>query len=206
MTTEAKLNIYQRMAAVMTDVGYVQKDKIVKNKHGSEMYRVTSHDTVVRMTRTHFLKHGVLVVPRIVSHERIGSNTTVVDMEIEYVNIDNPEDRITSASFGYGIDAGDKGPGKAISYAFRYGLLKGLLLETGDDPENDNEDFKEELISEEQIITLRDICDSKNFPIDGTLKAMAVKLFEVKKIQELTKTDFELAKKELLSKPDNQPK
>jgi len=62
------------------------------------------------------------------------------------------------------------------------------------------------LISEEEIITLREICDSKNFPIDGTLKAMAVKLFEVKKIQELTKTQFELAKKELLSKPDNQPK
>jgi hypothetical protein len=206
MKEEKPLNIYQRMSAVMGDVGYIQKDKIVKNKHGAEMYRVTSHDTVVRMTRDHFLKHGILVVPRITKHERIGSNLTVADMEIEYVNIDNPEDKITSASFGYGIDSGDKGPGKAISYAFRYGLLKGLLLETGDDPENENEDFKEELIDEEQYITLREICESKNFPIDGTLQAMAKKIFEVKSIREITKTQFELAKKELLDKPANQPK
>ena len=206
MTTETKLNIHQRMAEVMKDVSYIQKDKIVKNKSGGEMYRVTSHDTVIREIRPSFIKHGILAVPLIIGHQRVGSNLTIVEMQIDFVNIAEPKDLISVIYYGYGIDTQDKGIGKAISYAVRYAHLKVLSLETGDDPESDDVDFKEELISEEQIINLREICDSKNFPIDGTLKAMAVKLFEVKKIQDLTKTDFELAKKELLSKPDNQPK
>jgi len=206
METEAKLNIHQRMAEVMKDVSYIQKDKIVRKQGGGELYRVTSHDTVVREIRPSLIKHGILFVPTIIGHQRVGSNLTIVEMQFDFVNIDEPKDLFSVIFYGYGIDTQDKGIGKAISYAVRYGLLKVFFLETGDDPENNNDDFKEELISEEQIITLREICDSKNFPIDGTLKAMAVKLFDVKKIQDLTKTDFELAKKELLSKPDNQPK
>jgi len=206
MTTENKPNIHQRMAGVMADVSYIQKDKIIKNASGKELYRVTSHDTVIREIRPSLIKHGILAVPMVIGHERVGSNLTILEVQVDFINIDDPKDTISVIYYGYGIDTQDKGPGKAMSYAVRYAYLKVLSLETGDDPENDNDDFKEELISEEQIITLREICDSKNFPIDGTLRAMAVKLFEVKKIQELTKTDFELAKKELLSKPDNQPK
>jgi hypothetical protein len=46
---------------------------------------------------------------------------------------------------GYGVDPQDKGPGKAISYGVKYALLKVLGLETGDDPDEvqDNRaDFK----------------------------------------------------------------
>jgi hypothetical protein len=200
------LNIHQRMAGVMGDVKYILKDKIVKNKHGSEMYRVTSHDTVIREIRPSFIRHGILAVPSVEDHERVGSNLTILRVRIEFVNIDDPKDYISVTYYGYGIDTSDKGVGKAVSYAVRYAYLKVLSLETGDDPENDNNDFKEELISEEQIITLREICDSKNFPSAATLQRMAEKFFEVKKIQEITKTQFELAKKELVSKPANQPK
>jgi hypothetical protein len=38
-------------------------------------------------------------------------------------------------TFGYGVDAQDKGPGKAMSYGVKYALLKVLGLETGDDPD-----------------------------------------------------------------------
>ena len=38
---------------------------------------------------------------------------------------------------GYGIDPADKGIGKAISYSFKYALLKTFCLETGDDPDQD---------------------------------------------------------------------
>ena len=40
-------------------------------------------------------------------------------------------------AFGYGIDNGEKGPGKAVSYAVKYALLKTFCLETGDDPDRD---------------------------------------------------------------------
>jgi hypothetical protein len=44
---------------------------------------------------------------------------------------------ISSSFLLYGIDDSDKGPGKAISYAVKYALLKALGLETGDDPDED---------------------------------------------------------------------
>jgi len=51
-------------------------------------------------------------------------------------------------TFGYGIDPQDKGPGKAMSYGVKYGLLKALGLETGDDPERDSIEHKPSPIAE----------------------------------------------------------
>ena len=59
-------------------------------------------------------------------------------MQVAFVNVDKPEDRVEVEFFGYGIDPQDKGPGKAMSYAVKYALLKVFSLETGDDPERDN--------------------------------------------------------------------
>jgi hypothetical protein len=56
---------------------------------------------------------------------------------VRFENIDNRDDYIDVATFGYGVDGQDKGPGKAMSYGVKYALLKVLGLETGDDPEND---------------------------------------------------------------------
>ena len=201
-----ELSIHQRIALVMKDVGYVQKDKVVRDKNGKEIYRVTSHDTVIRVIRPSLIKHGILAVPKVVRHERIGSNLTTADLEIDFINVEKPQDKITVTYFGYGIDSGDKGPGKAISYAVRYAYLKVLSLETGDDPENDPSEFEEEKISEEEYINLREICESKNFPIDKTLSRLAIKIFQKKTIQDITKTELEAAKKHLIEAKANEPK
>jgi len=133
-----KLNIHQRMHKVMQDVSYIQKDSTINNQ-----YTAVTHDAVTAKTRTAFIEHGILAIPTVINHEQDGNRTTAT-VEIEYINIDNPTDKITVTSFGYGIDKQDKGPGKAISYAVKYGHLKALGLETGDDPERDNIDFKED--------------------------------------------------------------
>ena len=52
---------------------------------------------------------------------------------VRFVNIDNPDDAFEIPSLGYGVGNDDKGPGKAVSYAVKYALLKALGLETGDD-------------------------------------------------------------------------
>ena len=54
-------------------------------------------------------------------------------MTVRFVNIDEPQDFFDVQSFGYGVDGQDKGPGKAMSYAVKYALLKALGLETGED-------------------------------------------------------------------------
>lgn len=138
MTTKPP-NIHQRIASVMKDVAYIQKeDKKVNNQ-----YRFVSHDAVTAKVRPALIEHGVIVEPSVVSHTREG-NFTSAEMDVSFVNVDDPKDRITIKTFGYGVDNQDKGPGKAMSYAYKYALLKALALETGDDPERDNIEANEE--------------------------------------------------------------
>lgn len=129
-------NIYQRLNEVMKEVAYIQKtDKKVNN-----MFRFVTHDSVVAALRGPMVTHGIVMAPTIVELTQDG-NRTVAKMEISFINIDNPQDRITVTYYGYGIDTQDKGVGKAVSYAVKYALLKVFALETGDDVEKDNIEY-----------------------------------------------------------------
>lgn len=127
------MNIYQRMHAVMGAVSYVQKE----DKKVNGQYTFVSHDAVTAKLRPALIQHGIVTVPRVIKHTQDG-NRTEVDIEVDFVNIDKPDERVTIPMFGFGIDPQDKGPGKAISYAVKYALLKAFSLETGDDPERDS--------------------------------------------------------------------
>lgn len=139
--TVAKKNIYQRLHEVMKAIDFVQKTIAVKNKSGGIMYKAVSHDEVIANVRPELIKNGIVTPVNVLSMEQ-DSNRTKACVQVEYVNIDDPEDRVVTQSYGYGIDGQDKGPGKAISYAVKYCHLKTLSLETGDDPERDNIDHK----------------------------------------------------------------
>lgn len=124
-------NIYQRVIAIMSEIDYIQKsDKKVNNQ-----YRFVSHDQVTSAIHPLLVKHGVAVVPSIISTKQDG-NRTEVSLQVKFINVDKPDDFFESIHLGYGIDTGDKGPGKAVSYAFKYAILKTFVLETGDDPDN----------------------------------------------------------------------
>lgn len=135
------MNIHQRLHAVMGEVDYVQKQK---SKADGLKYSFVSHDAVTGALRTVIHAWGVRYKPVSVKHSENG-NKTVVDLVLRFINIDDPSDFDDTESFGYGVDNQDKGPGKAISYAVKYALLKSFGLETGDDPENDNIDHKPDL-------------------------------------------------------------
>ena len=136
MTTDtesimSELNIHQRIAAAMQKVSYIQKEK----KQGMR-YSIVSHDAVTAKVRPALLEVGVIYYPVGLTSGQTG-NRTNAEMVVRFANIDNPADYIDVPSFGYGIDDQDKGPGKAMSYAVKYALLKALGLESGDDPDED---------------------------------------------------------------------
>lgn len=134
----AKKNIHQRLAEAMTAVTYIQREK----KQGMQ-YTIVSHDAVTAKVRPALLAAGVVYYPVRCDHAQNG-NRTEVTMAVRFVNIDEPADFFEVPTFGYGIDQQDKGPGKAMSYAVKYALLKALGLETGDDADNDSVDHKAE--------------------------------------------------------------
>lgn len=129
MTTQ--LNVFQRILAVMSELHYIEKGDVKVNGQ----YTFVSHDAVSARVQPFLVKHGIAVIPSIeeVTQEH---NRTQVKLAVAFINIDRPEDQFVVRYVGYGIDNGDKGPGKAISYAFKYALLKTFCLQTGDDPDN----------------------------------------------------------------------
>jgi hypothetical protein len=109
------------------------------DKKVNKQYAFVSHDAVSALLHPLMVLHGIVVVPRVVSSDQDGNRTTA-NMELDFVNVDQPDDRFTVSCFGYGIDSQDKGPGKAVSYATKMAMLKTFMLETGEDVERDNID------------------------------------------------------------------
>jgi ERF superfamily len=129
---------------VMGELDYIQKGQ--KTVNGQ--YRFVSHDQVTAAIHPLLVKHGLVVIPSVEKCNQNG-NMTEINLATSFINAANPTDHFTIRTIGYGIDGGgtnkdgraipvgDKGPGKAVSYAYKYALLKTFCLETGDDPDND---------------------------------------------------------------------
>lgn len=196
--TTAKLNIAQRLNAVMQKISYIQKD----DKEGMK-YTIVSHDKVTGLCRPHLMEAGVVYYPRNLSISVNGNRTEAV-FDVRFENIDDRTDFIDVATMGFGLDQQDKGPGKALSYGVKYALLKALGLETGDDPDNDQHtihrsdldtkaDGIENLVSvQESVLDLKSLMEEASvIEIMGALatrnpgRAMTLKGAMSKKMKEL---------------------
>lgn len=142
-------NIYQRINSVMKDCEYLQKKSAQQGKG-------IKYDEVIAMLREHLINHGVVMVINQLSMECLacveGTKQKVYQghYEMELVNIDNPEEKVKHSVFAQGMDGGDKGPGKAHTYAMKLMLVKGFALETGEDEESRAEKLNPNCISLEQ--------------------------------------------------------
>lgn len=159
-------NIFQRVRTVMEKVAYVQKDKEVKGDGG---YMAVTHDMVTAVVRPHFVEAGIVISPRVVSAAMVDTGRRSSKgnpamryegrFQIDFVNADNPEDRITIDIDAHADDYGDKAPGKAISYATKYAILKLLMLETGENDEGRLAPVETEL-TDEQALKLQELRDA----------------------------------------------
>jgi hypothetical protein len=141
------MNIYQRLNEVRKLVRYIKKDKEVAGK-----YWAVTHDMVTAEVREHLITHGIMIVPEIISSQVVLTGTTTKSgipiiryearFNIEFVNCDEPAEKVRVVIDSHALDEGDKAPGKAISYATKYAMLKLFSIETGDDEESRYADAK----------------------------------------------------------------
>ena len=134
------MNIYQKVNEVRKAIGYVKKDKSVSTGGGS--YKAVTHDQVIGMVRGSLIEQGIVIVADTTeatfhpkepdTKQRLYEAT----YSVHFVNVENPEDRISMTMNAHALDNGDKAPGKAISYATKYAILKLFAIETGEDEES----------------------------------------------------------------------
>lgn len=148
------MNIYQRLNEVRKKVSYLQKKKEVQG------YKVITHDEVTASIRDPFIKHGIITVPfqtdsNVVDVGRTKSGATIIRYsgwyDIQFTNVDEPTDSVCVAIEAHAMDQGDKAPGKALSYAVKYAMLKILNIETGEDEEGRIEVSKKPLLHPDHI-------------------------------------------------------
>ena len=146
----ASLNIFQRMLAATSEINRVAKNlKVDISK--SQSYKAVAESDVLEAVKPIEEKYGIYSYPvsRTVIKDEAYTTTSEYDgrksekttffMRLatvyRFVNIDKPDEYIDITTYGDGVDTQDKAPGKAMTYADKYALLKAYKIQTGDDPD-----------------------------------------------------------------------
>lgn len=138
------MNVYQKINEVRKQVDYVQKQKSVST--GGSSYKAVTHDEVTGIIRAHLVEQGIVIVPSLKASStsptttKDGSISNVIRYSATYefrvVNADDPADCFVMEVEAHANDNQDKAPGKALSYAKKYAVLKLFEIETGEDEES----------------------------------------------------------------------
>lgn len=146
-----KKNLFQKIQAVSNEIKNIEKNMLVGV--GRSAYKAVSDYDVTIEVKDAESKYGIVSIP--IKQELINSEVVktikidngaqrevinyvdIVKMTLRVIDLDNPSDYIDVESFGRGLDTGDKGFGKASTYARKYALLNLYKIATGEDPDKD---------------------------------------------------------------------
>lgn len=170
------MNIYEKMQEICNEIGVVNKNLEVGV--GKSSYKAVGEADVLKAVKELEKKHKIYSYP----YDRKITETQILPTKKEYdgkitestqqfmrieviyrfVNIEKPEEYIDVKSYGDGIDPQDKAPGKAMTYADKYALLKAYKIITGDDPDqNPSEEQNWKNKGTKMLTNLQDALDYK---------------------------------------------
>lgn len=158
------MNIYEKISEVMKRVEYLTKDD--KVEFGTTKYKAISEEKVTTIIRKELVDLGIVILPvmqesqitELIRTEKSVNQRADVHTKYRIQNIEDVNDFIEVESNGSGVDTQDKAIGKAMTYAYKYMLLRTFAIPTGEDPdkissaETDNKIGKE-IENENQKIT-----------------------------------------------------
>ena len=143
-------NIFQRIDAITAELGVVAKNLSVQATKTSS-YKAVGERDIIDAVKPLEHKYGVVSYPvsrellddvTLESEQTYNGNTTKkttfyikIRTKYRFVNIDDPKDFIETETISDGIDSGDKGGGKAMTYGDKYALMKMYKISTGEDPD-----------------------------------------------------------------------
>jgi len=139
-----------KLAEVMAEVGYVQKDAV----NDFHRYRYASAEAVLKKVNAALSERGIAVASKaeLVRYDRVQSAKgekahAVVKLALTFH--DSGADFITVEGLGSGEDSGDKAIMKANTAALKYAMANAFLISWGDDPEADPSTDAEPAIQEQ---------------------------------------------------------
>ena len=197
MSEEKKLNLYEKIQAVGDEIRNIEKGLTVGS--GSYSYKAVGDLDVTLAVKDAEKKNRITSIPfkqELISSEVVRTikkdNTeglTYVDnikMTVRIIDLDDTTQFIDVESFGKGIDSGDKGFGKASTYARKYALLNAYKIATGEDPDANKSEETKTLSVDERKNAVVGILEKDNKKLVNVLSH-----FNVTDISDLNKEQFE---------------
>lgn len=143
------MNIYEKLLEITNEMKNVNKNLEVGV--GKSAYKAVGEADVLKAVKELEYKYKVYSYPvdrTIIDKDILQTkkeyngqitegNQLFMRLEVTYrfVNIEKPEEFIDIKTYGDGVDTQDKAPGKAMTYADKYALMKAYKIITGDDPD-----------------------------------------------------------------------
>lgn len=138
-----KPTVFEAWSAVMGDVQAIRK----KDRNDAQRFLFRGIDAVMNAAGPALRKHGVTVVPRVLSRKitdvQLKSRTaTGVHVKVRYTVYGPAGDSFFGEVYAEAMDMGDKATAKAMSVAYRTFLLQALTVPT-DEPDPDADSYEQ---------------------------------------------------------------
>lgn len=135
------MNIYEKINEVMKRIEYLTKDD--KVSFGTTNYKAISEEKVTTSVRKELVNVGIVIAPieqtmnvtELMRTDKSVNQRADVNVKYRVQNIEDVNDYIIVSSSGSGVDTQDKAIGKAMTYAYKYMLLRTFAIPTGEDPD-----------------------------------------------------------------------
>lgn len=188
------MNLYEKIQAVSNEIKNVEKNLEVGNmKYGG--YKGVADMDVLREVKKAEKKYKLISIPtkqEIIQTEHIqvinkkGEEVVhyidTIKMTLRIIDLEEPSSFIETESLAKGIDASDKGLGKASTYARKYALLNAYKLITGEDLDENQ--------SEEVTLKIKDKVLLVVNNTDQDRQAAILKHFGKNEIKDLTEKEL----------------
>lgn len=193
------MNIYEKLSAITQEITTVAKNLNVG--YGKSSYKAVGEADVLAAVKPAELKYGVYSFPVfreivdsavLTSVDKDGNEKRQLFMRVKtvyrFVNMEKPEEYVDMVTYGDGVDPGDKAPGKAMTYADKYGLLKAYKIITGDDPDQKaSETLKAfEKKGEEKVTEIQGVALLQTLKAAGVQIPTLLKQYGVENVSDLT--------------------
>ena len=173
------MNIYEKLVEVRKSVPYLQK-----GEKGFQFNYVSSSQVLGNL-KNKMDELGLLLMPSVTSKEVSEHLTakggkeyfTELLMEFIWINAEKPEEQIKCNWYGQGLDSGEKGVGKACTYAEKYFMLKFFNVPTDkDDPDSfqkkheekpDKPEVQQKAATQQKLVTQKPV---ENKPASGPIQ------------------------------------
>lgn len=200
------MNIYEKMLAITNEIGTVAKNLEVGV--GKSQYKAVGEADVLKAVKELEAKYNVYSYPsnrKVIDNSIMQtrkeyngqvteSNQLFMRIEVEYtfINVEKPDEQIKIISYGDGIDTQDKAPGKAMTYADKYALLKAYKIVTGEDPDQqhspDTVKIGEQKINDVKVKALKQAFENKG--LSAGQISNGLNYFGYKNIEDIKENDY----------------